>query len=95
MKELTDAKDDLEEAGKVWRDYFDKAAEKLERAGLDWRTRHGPFNSTQMGVNSISFGPPHVRPMGRTCGEPDEIKYVPTRKMLPLFLVTRRVHGRH
>ena len=27
-----------------------------------------------MGVNSISSGPPHVCPMGRTCGEPDEIK---------------------
>ena len=25
-------------------------------------------------VNSISSGSPHVRPMGRTCGEPDEIK---------------------
>ena len=29
-----------------------------------------------MGVNPISSGSPHVRPMGvhRTCGEPDEIK---------------------
>ena len=27
-----------------------------------------------MGVNSISSGSPHVRPIGRTCGEPDEIK---------------------
>ena len=27
-----------------------------------------------MAVNSISSGSPHVRPMGRTCGEPDEIK---------------------
>ena len=35
-----------------------------------------PFNSTPMAVNSISSGSPHVRctPMGRTCGEPDEIK---------------------
>ena len=35
-----------------------------------------PFNSTPMGVNSISPGPPHVRPMWAlsTCGEPDEIK---------------------
>ena len=34
------------------------------------------FNSTPVGVNSISSGPPHARraPMGRTCGEPDEIK---------------------
>jgi len=33
-------------------------------------TRHKPFNSTPMGVNSISSGSPHVRPMGvhRTCG---------------------------
>ena len=29
-----------------------------------------------MGINSISFGPPRVRctHIGRTCGEPDEIK---------------------
>ena len=35
-----------------------------------------PFNFTPMGVNPISSGSPHVRcnPMGRTCGEPDEIK---------------------
>ncbi len=33
-----------------------------------------PFNFTPMAVNSISSGSPHVRPMGRTCGEPDEIK---------------------
>ena len=33
-----------------------------------------PLNSTPMAVNSISFGSPHVRPMGRTCGEPSEIK---------------------
>jgi len=37
-------------------------------------TRHEPFNFTPMAVNSISSGSPHVRPMGRTCGEPDEIK---------------------
>ena len=37
-------------------------------------TRPEPFNSTPMGVNSILSGSPHVRPMGRTCGEPDEIK---------------------
>ena len=47
--------------------------------GLPWSwpgwvgkgTRRGPLNSTPMGVNSISFGFPHVtvtlRPMGRTC----------------------------
>ena len=33
-----------------------------------------PFNFTPMAVNSISSGSPHVRPKGRTCGEPDEIK---------------------
>ena len=30
--------------------------------------------SPPWGVNPISSGSPHVRPMGRTCGEPDEIK---------------------
>ena len=58
--------------------------------------RREPFNAAAMGVNSTSFAPPHVRPMGvhRTCGEPDKIVRVasltesretPTRKMLPLF----------
>ena len=28
----------------------------------------------QRGVNSISFGPPHARRVGRTCSEPNEIK---------------------
>ena len=37
-------------------------------------TRREPFISTPMGVDSISFGPPHVHPTGRTCGEPNEIK---------------------
>ena len=36
--------------------------------------RHEPFNSTPMAVNSISSGSPHVRPMVRTCGEPNRIK---------------------
>ena len=51
-----------------------------DEVDLDVRTPDGtrpePFNSTPMGVNSISSGSPHVRPMGvhRTCGEPDEIK---------------------
>ena len=36
--------------------------------------RREPFNFTPMAVNSISSGSPRVRPMGRTCGEPDEIK---------------------
>jgi len=37
-------------------------------------TRREPFTFTPMGVNPISSGSPPVRPMGRTCGEPDEIK---------------------
>ena len=37
-------------------------------------TRPEPFNFTPMAVKSILSGSPHVRPMGRTCGEPDEIK---------------------
>ena len=40
--------------------------------------RREPFNFTPMGVNPISPGSPHVRPMGRTCGEPDEVKKIPT-----------------
>ena len=43
-------------------------------------TRHEPYNITPMAVNSISFGSPHVRPMGRTCGEPNEIKKYPPEK---------------
>ena len=42
--------------------------------GKTFGTRREPFNSTPVAVNSVSFGSPHVRPMGRTCGEPDEIK---------------------
>ena len=37
------------------------------------RTRPGPFNFTPMGVNPMSSGSPRVRPMGRTCGEPDDV----------------------
>ena len=44
------------------------------RSWTAWRTRREPFNFTPMGVNPISSGSPHVRPMRRTCGEPDEIK---------------------
>ena len=36
--------------------------------------RTKPFNSTPMGVNLMSFGSPHVRPMGCTCGWAGEIK---------------------
>ena len=58
--------------------------------------RREPFNFTPTEVNSISLGSPHVRPWGvhRTCGEPDEIKKIPTRKIptrkiLPLLSVNR------
>ena len=42
---------------------------KVSRAGIDYvsagkGTRCGRFNSTPMGVNSISVGSPHVRPHG-------------------------------
>ena len=37
-------------------------------------TRREPYNFTPVGVNPVSSGSPHVRPMGRTRGEPDEIK---------------------
>ena len=43
-------------------------------AALQGGARPQPFNSTPMGDNSISPGSPHVRPMGRACGEPGEIK---------------------
>ena len=38
-----------------------------------------------MGVNSISFGPPHIRPMWAlsACGEPNEIKKNTHPKNLP------------
>ena len=57
-------------------------------------TSREPFNFTPVGVNSISFGPPHVRctPMGRTCGEPGEINDIKkntTRKISPLLCVSR------
>ena len=50
--------------------------------------RREPFNSTHMGANPIPSGSPHVRctPIGRTCGEPDEIKKNTTRKTLLLLL---------
>ena len=44
------------------------------RTAIIHGTRREPFNSTPMGVNSISLDPPRVRTMGRTCGEPDESK---------------------
>ena len=59
--------------------------------------RREPFNATPMGVNSISFGSPHVRPMGahRTRGEPNEIKIdmsrkMPTRQILPPLFAGRQ-----
>ena len=53
-------------------------------------TRHEPFNFTPMGINAISSGSPHVRPMGRTCGEPNEIKKNTHPKTFTLPSVTRR-----
>ena len=44
------------------------------RHGIPQGTRREPFNYILMAANPISSGSPHVRPMGRTCGEPDEIK---------------------
>ena len=48
--------------------YDDGYADKVQTSPS--RTRHKPFNSTQVGVNSISFGAPHVLPMWAlsTCG---------------------------
>ena len=59
--------------------FFHDQARSRRRAGYRSRrassttrpgTRRGPFNSTPMGVKSISPGPPRVRctPMRRTCG---------------------------
>ena len=47
---------------------------------LQHRTRREPFNVTPIEVNSISFGPPHVRPMGvhRTCVGPTQSRKIPT-----------------
>ena len=56
---------------------FARSGTRGRQAGRPWRlscTRRKPFHSTPMAVNSISFGSPRVRPMGRTCGEPNEIK---------------------
>jgi len=44
------------------------------KQNLEDGTRPEPFNYTPMAVNLISSGSPRVRPMGRTCGEPDETK---------------------
>ena len=46
----------------------------VDEALLVARLQPEPFNFTLMAVNSISSGSPHLRPMGRTCGEPGEIK---------------------
>ena len=52
-------------------------------------TRRKPFNITPMAVNSISFGPPHVRPRGRTCDGLKKSRKMPTRKTSPLAFVNR------
>ena len=51
-------------------------------------TRRGPFNNTSMGVNSSSFGPPHVHAPWCVRVVPDRLtksRKTPTRKTLPLF----------
>ena len=55
---------------------------RLEDDPDDAGTRRAPFILTPMAVNPISSRSPHVRctPMGRTCGEPDEIKKIPHPK---------------
>ena len=52
-------------------------------------TPREPFNYTPMGVNSILSSSPHVRPTGRTCGEPNEIKKNTHPKNTTLFFVGR------
>ena len=60
---------------------------------LTTRTRREPFNFTPLGVNPISSGSQHVRPVGRTCGEPDEIKKNTHPKYsTALFRESRYVH---
>ena len=56
-------------------------------------TRREPFKFTPMGVNPISSGSPHVRPMWAlsTVVSQTKSRKIPTRKMLPLFFVLR--HG--
>ena len=60
-----------------------------------YASRAVQFNLTTTGVNSTSFGSPHVRctPMGRACGEPNnQEKYPPEKHLaLRLFFVSR--HG--
>ena len=55
---------------------LDTVLQDKARADCRGGTRPELFNFTPMAVNSISFGPPHVRPLGvhRTRGGPDEIK---------------------
>ena len=52
-------------------------------------TRREPFNSTPMGVSSISPAHLHARPTGRTCRRAGKINKAETRKILPLFCVNR------
>ena len=39
----------------------------------------------------ISLGSPHVRPVGRTCGEPNEIELTPIGVKLNVWLSARHV----
>jgi len=64
--------------------FFNETAERRQRfAAVE------PFTFTPTGVDSISSGSPHVRPTGRTCGKPNEIKEKthPKTLMIPLFFV--------
>ena len=57
-------------------------------------TRREPFNFTPMGVNSISPAHLHVRLMwGVRVDALANVRKIPTRKNIPLFLVGRRRHG--
>ena len=53
-----------------------------------------PFNSTPMAVNSISSGSPRVRPIGRACGELDEIKKNTHPKKFTALIRERTPAGR-
>ena len=50
--------------------------------------------SPRWGVSSISFGSPHVRCMGRTCGGQTKSRKMPTQNIFPLFFAIRWSHQR-
>ena len=72
-------------------DFVTNAAAALSNGGMYpslYASRAVQFHP--MAVNPISSGSPHVRPMGRTCGEPDEIK----KNTHPKY-ITRSFSGRY